>query len=90
MFLCVCLQVCGRFQRSLPATAFLQMPPLHLDQYIRAWRDKLDPCEHFFFLIHLWFKNTVLLLGGCVVFYFSISYIQRKDCKFEFFIVIST
>lgn len=44
----------GTFRESMPAAAFLQMPPLHWDQYVRPWGgDELDLCEQFFIITYV-------------------------------------
>lgn len=49
----------GTFRESMPAAAFLQMPPLHWDQYVRPWGRGWAWPMRAVFHNHLRFKNTV-------------------------------
>lgn len=58
---------CVGVKRSMPAAAFLQMPPLHWNQYIRPWGVWVWPLwTHFH--NHLHFLRMGAALDSCVLF----------------------
>lgn len=56
------------------AAAFLQIPPLHGDQYVRPWRVELDLWEQFFIItdvLKILFLSILALLNVGLYFFFK-------------------